>query len=316
MPHRAAQGPVAVLDRRRFLAAASALVAAGALPARVLAFAGPQTVTVGTVEVTVLSDGLLYLPVGVIAPAADPAALTALLTAAGAKIADGVIELSATPLVIRDGGQTVLVDMGSGSGFQPTAGKLMQNLAAAGIDPASITRVVFTHAHPDHLFGAAEGGVLHLPGASYHIGAAEHGFWADPDVFQMLPADFHPFAQGAQAAFAAIGDRLSLLKAGDLVSPNVAVFDTPGHTPGHMSLEIAGGDGALVTGDAVPNAVVSFAHPDWAFGFDADPALASASRRALLARAAAGRHAVIGYHWTTPIGRCEAAGDGFRLIPA
>ena len=237
------------------------------------------------------------------------------MTESGARLADGAVELQALPMVIRDGDQTLLIDMGSGNGFQPSAGKLLENLAVAGIDPASITRVVFTHAHADHLFGAAQDGVLHLPQATYHIGAAEHAFWNDPGVFDILPADFRPFAEGAQAAFRAIGDRLSLLRGGDAVSAHVAVMDTPGHTPGHLSLEIAGGDGAIVTGDAIPNAVVHMAHPDWAFAFDADPAAAAASRRMLLGRAAAEKRLVIGYHWPEPVGLVEAQGDAFRFVP-
>jgi glyoxylase-like metal-dependent hydrolase (beta-lactamase superfamily II) len=49
------------------------------------------------------------------------------------------------------------------------------------------------------------------------------------------------------------------------------------NTPGHISLELAGGDGRIVVGDAVPHATVAFAHPEWRFGFDAIPDLASAT---------------------------------------
>lgn len=300
-------------DRRRFLTIATALVAAGALPARVLAFAGPATATVGAAELTVLSDGTLTLPVTVFAPDADPAAVAALLGAA----ADGTVAAQATPVLIRDGADLMLVDAGSGNGFQPTAGKLREAFSASGVDPASVTKVVFTHAHPDHLFGAAGAdGALICPNASYHMGAAEHAFWTNPDIFTILPADFHPFAQGAQAAIAAIGDRLSLFAGGDTLSASVAAIDTPGHTPGHVSLEIAGGDGAIVTGDAIPSSLVHFAHPDWRFGFDADAATAGASRKALLDRAAAGRMLMVGYHWPQPLGRAEAADGAFRFVAA
>ncbi|MFN3971848.1 MAG: MBL fold metallo-hydrolase [Gemmobacter sp.] len=300
------------LDRRRFLTIASGLVAAGLLPARVLAFAGPTTLSVGSVGITVLSDGTLTLPVGVFAPDQDPAVLAALMGA----VADGAVVAQATPVVIRDGAEVVLVDVGSGTGFQDTAGRLRENMAAAGIDTAEVTKVVFTHAHPDHLFGVAVNGALICPNASYHMGRAEHGFWTNPDIFSLLPPDFHPFAQGAQAALAAIGDRLALFDAGEALTPNVTAIDTPGHTPGHVTIEVAGGDGAFVTGDVIPSSLVHFANPDWGFGFDADSALSAASRRMLLGRAAAEKKAMIGYHWPQPVGMAEVDGDGFRFVPA
>jgi glyoxylase-like metal-dependent hydrolase (beta-lactamase superfamily II) len=299
-------------DRRRFLAIAPALVAAGLLPKAVLAFTGPATATVGTVELTVLSDGTLTLPASVFATDADPAAVAALMGAA----ADGTVAAQATPVLIRDGEELILVDTGAGAGFQPTAGKLAESFAAAGVDPAAVTRVVFTHAHPDHLFGAATPEGLICPNATYLMGRAEHGFWTNPGIFEMLPAEYHPFAQGAQATIGAIGERLALFDAGQPMTANLMAIDTPGHTPGHLSLEIAGGDGAIVTGDAIPSSLVHFAHPDWAFGFDADAALAATTRKALLARAAAEKKLMVGYHWPQPLGRAEADGEAFRFVPA
>ena len=73
----------------------------------------------------------------------------------------------------------MLIDAGSGPNFQPTAGKLLENLEAAGIAPESITKVVFTHAHADHLWGAIDdfGDGDRFPNASYVISAPEWDFW-------------------------------------------------------------------------------------------------------------------------------------------
>jgi glyoxylase-like metal-dependent hydrolase (beta-lactamase superfamily II) len=302
------------LDRRRFLAAATGMVAAGLLPRSVLAYAGPVTAKVGSVEITVVGDGTLSLPMEVLATNADPAAVAALV--GEARAADGTLSFVASPLILREGGQTVLMDMGTGGLFGPTNGKLMEGLAAAAVDPATISRVVFTHAHGDHLFGATRDGALVLPGATYAIGAAEHAFWTNPDILTQLPAEMHGMAQGIQANLAAMGDRLSMLAAGETVLPSVAVIDTPGHTPGHICLEISGGDGAFLTGDAVPSNLVHFAHPDWHFAFDAVPDQAVATRRTLLDRAVAEKKLLVGYHWEAAMGRAEAADGAYRFVAA
>lgn len=302
------------LDRRKFLSIATGMVAAGLLPARVLAYAGPLTATVGSVSITVASDGVLNLPVSMLGTNADPAALDALVGAA--KAADGTAEFTISPLVLREGSETVLMDMGASTGFGPTGGKLLDGLAAAGVDPASVNRVVFTHAHGDHLFGATKDGALVLPNATYAIGAAEHAFWTNPDIFTQLPAEMHGMAQGVQANLAAMADRLTLLKSGDTLLPSVAAIDSPGHTPGHMCLEVAGGDGAFLTGDAIPSHLVHFAQPDWHFAFDAVPEMAAATRRTLLGRAVAEKKLLVGYHWTHAMGRAEAADGAFRFVPA
>ena len=45
-------------NRRKFLAGAASFIAAGLLPKRVLALAGPYAFTQGTFDITVVSDGL------------------------------------------------------------------------------------------------------------------------------------------------------------------------------------------------------------------------------------------------------------------
>jgi glyoxylase-like metal-dependent hydrolase (beta-lactamase superfamily II) len=97
--------------------------------------------------------------------------------------------------------------------------------------------------------------------------------------------------------------------------PGVGVIDTAGHTPGHVSFELAGGDGLILTGDAITVPTVFFAHPDWAFGFDADGELAGKSRRMLLDNAATGKKLMLGYHWPYPgLGRAEAKDGAYVYV--
>jgi glyoxylase-like metal-dependent hydrolase (beta-lactamase superfamily II) len=55
--------------------------------------------------------------------------------------------------LLKFGNKTVLFDSGTDGQFQPTAGAMIDNMAAAGIKPAQITSVVVPHFHPDHVFG-------------------------------------------------------------------------------------------------------------------------------------------------------------------
>jgi glyoxylase-like metal-dependent hydrolase (beta-lactamase superfamily II) len=145
--------------------------------------------------------------------------------------------------LIRSASDSILIDTGSGANFQPTAGKLSENLDAAGIDAATITKVAFTNAHPDHLWGMIDENDLRFPNASYVVSAAEWNFWTDADLIRKMPEAMHPFVVGAQRNLSRIKDRVTTVKPGADIVTGLRVLDTAGHTPGHISFEFAGGDG-------------------------------------------------------------------------
>jgi glyoxylase-like metal-dependent hydrolase (beta-lactamase superfamily II) len=305
------------IDRRKFLAGATALIAAGLLPRNVLALAGPHTFSHGDVTVMILSDGYLTLPTSILAPNAPPEELKAILAAIG--ITGDKMTPAVSPALIKAGNDLVLFDTGSGPGFQETAGKLKEALAAATIDPASITKVVYTHAHPDHLFGtSADGGALAFPNAAHYVVQGEWDFWTNPDTPGKMPEQMRPMALGAQKHLGAIKDKLVLVKPGDEIVAGITVIDTKGHTPGHASFAVPGdGGGLIILGDVFNNPAVYFAHPEWHFGFDADKDQAVATRKAMLDRAATDKVKLIGYHWAYPgVGYAERDGTAFKFVPA
>src|SRR5437762_12361361 len=143
------------LDRRRLLTSFGAALAAPALPARLARAAlTPFRRQVGAIEVLVISDGTLNVPLSFQLPETPPAEAAALLTAHGLP-PDGMPSQTNVTLV-KTGAETVLIDAGSGVNFQPTAGKLAENMEAAGLAPSSVRKIVFTHGHADRLWGAID----------------------------------------------------------------------------------------------------------------------------------------------------------------
>src|SRR5262249_61264718 len=124
-----------MLNRRTFLGATAASVATGPLPAFA---AAPYAFNHGTFYVTVVSDGHLVLPTSFLAPDAPPAEREPLLKAAG-QIGEQY-NSSTKVTLIAAGQELILLDMGSGDRFMPTAGKLAENLKASGGDNTKITK--------------------------------------------------------------------------------------------------------------------------------------------------------------------------------
>ncbi len=201
--------------------------------------------------------------------------------------------------------------------MSPTAGKLLDSLKAAGTEPSAITKVIYTHAHPDHLWGSVgKDGALTFPNASFHMAETEFGFWSAPDLPSKMPKEMEGMVMGIQGQLAAIKDKTAFFKPGAEIVPGIMALDTAGHTPGHVSFEMAGGDGLILTGDAVTAALVFFAHPEWKFGFDADQDMAIAARKKLLGMAAAEKKKMLGYHWPYPgIAMAEAKDGAFVYVP-
>ena len=306
-----------LLNRRLFLAGSAALAAVPLMPWKALALAAPHSFTQGDAQVTVVSDGHIMLPLNIIATDASPEQLAEIAKRLEYP-ADGA-RMSMNIPVLKIGSDLILIDIGSGGKFMPeTSGKLAENLTAAGIDPASITKVVFTHGHLDHISGTLKAdAALLFPNAAYYVGEAEWNFWTDPDLLSKMPAEMGDFVKGAQRDFAAVKDKVTMVKGGQDIVTGLTVIDTPGHTPGHISLRLAGGEGLIIAGDAMTNQIVSFEKPDWKFGFDADHDTAIKTRKTLLDGAAADKTKLLGYHWNYPgVGFAEKDGTAYKFVAA
>lgn len=315
------------VDRRDVLSGGAALGAASALaslappPAAAREAGGPQgpgfhRLKLGAAEITVLSDGHMLVPPRFLAGNVPDATVDAFLDAR--KITGDRVSFNLNIACVRMGSEVVLIDAGAGGTWEPTAGRLADSLAAAGLKPDAITTVVLSHGHPDHLWGLVDDldDSLRFPKARYLVPIREHEFWlGDADK---LRGPIEGMTAGAKRVLKAIDSRLTRFMPGAEILPGIAALDTAGHTPGHVSFLIGSGPERLVvTADAVQNAHISLAHPDWQPRADMDGDKGAQSRRRLIEMAAADKAMVLGYHLPFPgLGRVERKGSAFVWVPA
>jgi glyoxylase-like metal-dependent hydrolase (beta-lactamase superfamily II) len=225
-------------------------------------------------------------------------------------------------VVVRSGDQTILVDAGLGSDpdlHLPRAGQLIKRLEAAGIDLGSVTDVVLTHMHMDHVGGLLVDGVKERlrPDLRIHVSAAEVKFWEAPDFSHVsMPPGFPDALRSAAKHFVKeYRGQLRTFEDEHEVAPGVVVRRTGGHTPGHSVVRVAsGGEGLVFAGDLV--FTVGFDHPEWYNGFEHDPEEAARIRVGLLRDLAASGELLVATHLPFPsIGRVAASGDTFRWVP-
>ena len=275
---------------------------------------------VGAIDVLVVSDGVLLLPGAMLAHNADPAVRAAWLK--DMFLPPDAFDWALNAVVVRSGGRTILIDAGMGMEFPdlPRSGQLVHRLEAAGIDLASVTDVVLTHMHMDHVGGLLTKGVKDRlrPDLRIHVAAAEVEFWASPDFSRVsMPPGFPDALRNTAERF--LNEYRSKLRTFEEqyeVAPGVVVCRTGGHTPGHSVVRLASGrDRLTFAGDLV--FPVGFEHPEWYNGFEHDPEEAARVRINLLRDVAANGELLVATHMPFPsVGHVAVAGDAFRWVPA
>jgi len=192
-------------------------------------------------------------------------------------------------------------------------GPFLDDMATAGYPPESITHVICTHLHVDHVgwnTRLVDGEwVPTFPNARYLFVDGEYEHWKTTeslfegeDVFGDSVA---PISDAGQA---------DLVPTDHRVCDEVVFQPTPGHTPGHVSVVIeSGGEKAIITGDMSHNPI-QIADPELSSMFDTDPDAARATRKAVFPGWADGETLIIGTHFGSPTaGRMHPDGDGYRL---
>ncbi|PZX12807.1 glyoxylase-like metal-dependent hydrolase (beta-lactamase superfamily II) [Palleronia aestuarii] len=266
----------------------------------------------GDAMITTLSDGHLSLPESFLFGDLDRDAVERVLGETGASAR--ALEPPCNLTLFRANGAVVLFDAGSGPSFMPSAGKLPAALNAAGVSAEDVTHVVFTHAHPDHLWGVLDDFDEPVFANAQHLmGGDELAYWSSPDTLETISPERQSFAAGAARRIEILGDRLATFDDAERIIPGITSVMTPGHTPGHMSFEIAGDTGRVfLIGDAIGNDHVAFAHPEWHAPADQDPETGARTRLALFERLTEDDVQAVGFHLPSGgLGRIVRSGDRF-----
>ena len=300
------------LSRRRFLKhSTSAVVVAGFG----LSKTASASVEFGAIKIDVVSDGSLTLPGNFIFEPMPKDELAPVLEKHGQSPEQLTPPCNVT--LMRSGDRTVLFDVGSGPDFAPNSGILLDSLERLGVSPDDVTDIVFTHAHPDHLWGLLDDFDDPLfPEASYMIGKTEWDYWMDPNTLDSIGEARASFAVGAQRRLAMIEDNITFFDDGEEIIQGVAARKSHGHTPGHMAFEVnSGSQSVMIIGDAIANHHVAFERPEWPSGADQNGNLGAATRVNLLDQLASEQMPLIGFHINQGgIGRVEKTSDGYRFI--
>jgi glyoxylase-like metal-dependent hydrolase (beta-lactamase superfamily II) len=273
------------------------------------------TYKIGNAEVTAVYDGIWEKP-------HDPAFISnasvddvkAAMSKAG--LPADFVSIPFTVVIVKTGGKTILCDSGTGGQVQPTAGKFMTNMKAAGFDPAKIDTILISHFHPDHIFGLMEKDTNKpvYPNTEIIVSDVEYKFWTDPAVIDRLPEARKGLARRIQAVFPT-WNNIRQVTGEPEVAPGIRFVNAPGHTPGHRAFHLSSGSSQLmISNDTAYVPALVVANPGWHGQYDQNADMAESSRRALLDRVIADKIQICGYHFPFPgAGTISKDGAGYAL---
>lgn len=243
-------------------------------------------ITIGDIEIHLISDGVVWVdrggPFGLVPPA--------LWRAIQPPDDQQRVPMSLNCLLVRAGGQTIVVDTGLGTklndkerriwGLQRPTGTLLDGLARLGVAPEDVDLVIDTHLHGDHCAGnttldGASGEDVRptFPRARYVVQRREYEDAMRPNErtrATYFPINYEPLVTGGQ---------MTLLDGDAEVAPGVRVVVTPGHTPGHQCVLFeSGGQHALFVADLASYAV-HFERLGWMTAYDVEPLVTLETKR-------------------------------------
>jgi glyoxylase-like metal-dependent hydrolase (beta-lactamase superfamily II) len=301
------------------LASTSIPAACAAAPAERKPIPGVYRYKLGSYELTAIYDGVWHRPIDAsfVREAAWPDVQQAMTSAYMPE--PGKLSIPFTALLVNTGAKLLLIDTGSAGQITPTAGALIDNLAAAGVAPKDVDAIAISHFHPDHINGLkTKDDALVFPNAEIMVPAEELRFFMDDGNLSRASEGVRGVFLNARRVFKSIEKTVTPFDPGKEIVPGVTPLASPGHTPGHVVFAVASGDRSMMVLSDTTNRPELFAkHPDWQPVFDMDGPLAVANRKRLLDRVAAERMLVQSYHFPFPAcGHIAKDGAGYVYVPS
>lgn len=229
------------------------------------------TIHLGDFELTILSDGNYYLDGGAFF-GIIPKPLWEKKMPADER---NRLSVGLNSVLVRTGKLNILIETGIGNKLgekqlriYESQAKLLENMKAAGVEPAQIDIVINSHLHFDHCGwntvmqnGAA---VPTFPNARYY---APEGEWQaarlqrERDRVSYLSDNYDPLIGSGQ---------MQLLQQDREIAPGVSLCNYPGHTRAMMAIMIeSSGRKACYISDLIPT--TSHLEPVWGLGYDLFP---------------------------------------------
>ena len=211
---------------------------------------------------------------------------------------DGGDPLGLNFLLIDTGEAKILIDSGCGEGFQTTAGTLVSNLKTAGISPADVDIILFSHGHMDHVLGAFDR--YHKPvfiNARYVATRIEWDHWvAGPGTDELQNMFFEP----ARDYLVKLRDKFDLVDTNASVRAGVRLHPAPGHTPGNVTVDIASASSRLFCIGDIIHSPKELTDLRYLSRVDVEPELAVTTRENVFSELAASGTLVFACHFTFP----------------
>jgi len=300
------------MNRRKFLKTSALGTLSISLPSFTL-----SQIDLGSATISTVSDGAITLPGSLSFDDSMPSGELAVILEDFDLSKDELTRECNLTLYESDT-KKVLFDAGAGVDFLSGMGTLVESLEAIDLSTDDITDVVFTHAHPDHIWGVLDDfDDLTFQNANYHIGRTEWEYWFDTETVNKVREDRVAMAVGAKRRLEALEGNINLFDNNDEIIDGIKALLTPGHSPGHMSFEVGKSpQRALVVGDALNNHHVAFRKPEWiSVGLDQDPNLAAETRKKLLEKIVFEQLKIVGFHLPNGgIGHVEKIGEGYNFV--
>ena len=239
-------------------------------------------ITVGNVEITSLSDGILEFDLCNFFPAIPEEEWQPYgdhLTS------EHRVRFNLAAFLVRSDGRNILVDTGLGpkpaDAPETPWGELLNDFKAHGLSPEDIDMVVMTHLHRDHVGWnlLSQDGKYEatFPNARYWMSQKDWDACHNPDLVR----DRFPNAPDCVWPLEELG-LMELMDGEYSLTSELTTLPTPGHTPGHMSIRITSqGESALILGDVLHNTVQAH-ETDWVSRADMDPEQTRITRRSLM----------------------------------